>query len=79
VSGNKELGDVEISTSKFTELIHLKALIIKCSPSSEDSHPRTPRNLLLKSPENVKSPGSDDLKVARSTYPFRERPIFRGS
>ncbi|XP_047391215.1 connector enhancer of kinase suppressor of ras 2-like [Sciurus carolinensis] len=41
--------------------------------------PRTPRNLWLESPENAESPGSDDLEVARSMYPLRERSIFRRS
>uniref|UniRef100_A0A8C5K303 Testis expressed gene 16 n=1 Tax=Jaculus jaculus TaxID=51337 RepID=A0A8C5K303_JACJA len=73
------LDDKEIPTLKFTGFIHLEALINKCSPSSEYSHPRSPRNLWLESTENAESPGSDDLEVARSMYPFRERTIFRRS
>ncbi|XP_077649756.1 uncharacterized protein LOC113199935 [Urocitellus parryii] len=45
----------------------------------EYSCPRTPRNLWLESPENAESPGSDDLEVARSMNPLRERSIFRRS
>jgi hypothetical protein len=76
VPGKKELDDTEIPTLKFTGFIHLEALINKCSPSSEHSHPGTPRNLWIESPENAESPGSDDLEVARSMYPFRESSIF---
>nr|XP_040138639.1 uncharacterized protein LOC101958962 isoform X3 [Ictidomys tridecemlineatus] len=79
VPGKEELDDTEIPTLKFTGLIHLEALISKCSPSSEYSCPRTPRNLWLESPENAESPGSDDLEVARSMNPLRERSIFRRS
>ncbi|KAM4818655.1 uncharacterized protein RHO17_003829 [Thomomys bottae] len=75
----KEIDDTEIPTLKFTGLIHLEALINKCSPSSEYSRPRSPRNLWLESPENAESPGSDDLEVARSMIPLRERSIFRRS
>ncbi|XP_070460824.1 connector enhancer of kinase suppressor of ras 2-like [Equus przewalskii] len=45
----------------------------------EHSHPRTPRNPWLESPENAESPRDDDLEVAKSMYPFGERPIFRHS
>nr|XP_031527415.1 connector enhancer of kinase suppressor of ras 2-like isoform X1 [Vicugna pacos] len=45
----------------------------------EHSCPQTPRNLWLESPENAESQGSDDLDIARSMYPFRERPILRRS
>ncbi|XP_048191311.1 uncharacterized protein LOC125343041 [Perognathus longimembris pacificus] len=45
----------------------------------EYSRPRSPRNLWLESPENAESPGSDDLEVARSMVPLRERSIFRRS
>ncbi|XP_040855517.1 uncharacterized protein LOC121169126 [Ochotona curzoniae] len=79
VPGKEELDDTEIPTLKFTGFIHLEALINKCSPSSEYSNPGTPRNLWLESPENAESPGSDDLEVARSMYPLRERSIFRRS
>ncbi|XP_069895444.1 uncharacterized protein [Dipodomys merriami] len=75
----KEIDDTEIPTLKFTGLIHLEALINKCSPSSEYSRPRSPRNLWLESPENAESPGSDDMEVARSMIPLRERSIFRRS
>ncbi|XP_042125067.2 connector enhancer of kinase suppressor of ras 2-like isoform X3 [Peromyscus maniculatus bairdii] len=49
-------------------------------PTREEySRPGTPRNLWMESPENAESPGSDDMEVARSMYPFRERSIFRRS
>uniref|UniRef100_A0ABK0LZU7 Testis expressed gene 16 n=2 Tax=Rattus norvegicus TaxID=10116 RepID=A0ABK0LZU7_RAT len=49
-------------------------------PTPEEySRPGTPGNLWMESPENAESPGSDDMEVARSMYPFRERSIFRRS
>uniref|UniRef100_A0A8C6G486 Testis expressed gene 16 n=1 Tax=Mus spicilegus TaxID=10103 RepID=A0A8C6G486_MUSSI len=79
VPGKEELDDTEIPTLHFTGFVHLEALINKCSPSSEYSRPGTPGNLWMESPENAESPGSDDMEVARSMYPFRERSIFRRS
>ncbi|XP_040600274.1 uncharacterized protein LOC101831433 isoform X2 [Mesocricetus auratus] len=79
VPGKEELDDTEIPTLHFTGFVHLENLINECSPSSEYSRPATPRNLWMESPDNAESPGSDDLEVARSMYPFRERPIFRRS
>ncbi|KAB1253087.1 Connector enhancer of kinase suppressor of ras 2 [Camelus dromedarius] len=79
VPGDEELDDTEIPILKCTELVHLESLINKCSPSSEHSCPQTPRNLWLESPENAEFQGGDDLEVARSMYPFRERPILRRS
>lgn len=73
VPGKEELDDTEIPTLHFTGFVHLEALINKCSPSSEYSRPGTPGNLWMESPENAESPGSDDMEVARSMYPFRER------
>ncbi|XP_076774567.1 LOW QUALITY PROTEIN: uncharacterized protein LOC117694996 [Arvicanthis niloticus] len=49
-------------------------------PTPEEySRPGTPGNLWMESPENAESPGSDDMEVARSMYPFRERSVFRRS
>ncbi|XP_031231865.1 uncharacterized protein LOC116094013 [Mastomys coucha] len=79
VPGKEELDDTEIPTLHFTGFVHLEALLNKCSPSSEYSRPGTPGNLWMESPENAESPGSDDMEVARSMYPFRERSIFRRS
>ncbi|KAL1766413.1 Connector enhancer of kinase suppressor of ras 2 [Sigmodon hispidus] len=79
VPGKEELDDTEIPTLQFTGFVHLEALLNQCSPSSEYSRPGTPRNLWMESPENAESPGSDDMEVARSMYPFRERSIFRRS
>ncbi|EDM07086.1 rCG38049 [Rattus norvegicus] len=79
VPGKEELDDTEIPTLHFTGFVHLEVLINKCSPSSEYSRPGTPGNLWMESPENAESPGSDDMEVARSMYPFRERSIFRRS
>ncbi|XP_075814627.1 uncharacterized protein LOC142841584 [Microtus pennsylvanicus] len=79
VPGKEELDDTEIPTLHFTGFVHLEVLLNKCSPSSEYSRPGTPRNLWMESPENSESPGSDDMEVARSMYPFRERFIYRRS
>lgn len=79
VPGKEELDDTEIPTLHFTGFVHLEVLLNKCSPSSEYSRPGTPRNLWMESPENAESPGSDDMEVARSMYPFRERFIYRRS
>lgn len=79
VPGKEDLDDTEIPTLQFTGFVHLEALLNECSPSSEYSRPGTPRNLWMDSPENAESPGSDDMEVARSMYPFRERSIFRRS
>ncbi|XP_027240118.1 uncharacterized protein LOC100760636 [Cricetulus griseus] len=79
VPGKEDLDDTEIPTLQFTGFVHLEALLNECSPSSEYSRPGTPRNLWMDSPENAESPESDDMEVARSMYPFRERSIFRRS
>ncbi|XP_052027427.1 uncharacterized protein LOC127675363 [Apodemus sylvaticus] len=79
VPGKEDLDDTEIPTLHFTGFVHLEVLINKCSPSSEYSRPGTPGNLWMESPENAESPGSDDMEVARSMYPFRQRSIFRRS
>lgn len=79
VPGKEDLDDTEIPTLQFTGFVHLESLINESSPSSEYSRPGTPRNLWMESPENAESPGSDDMEVARSMYPFRERSIFRRS
>nr|KAF6492369.1 hypothetical protein HJG59_009576 [Molossus molossus] len=79
VPGNEGLDDTEIPALKITGLIHLAVLTNKYFPSPEHSHPRIPINLWLKSPENAQSPGGDNLGVARSMSPVRERPIIRRS
>lgn len=79
VPGKEDLDDTEVPTLHFTGFVHLEVLLNKSSPSSEYSRPGTPRNLWMESPENSESPGSDDMEVARSMYPFRERFIYRRS
>nr|XP_021485702.1 uncharacterized protein LOC110543807 [Meriones unguiculatus] len=75
----EEQDDTEIPTLQFTGFVHLETLLKKCSLSSQYTRPGTPRNICMESPTNTESLESDDMEVARSMCPFRERSIFRRS